>query len=136
MDELACFAPGMLTLGMEGALAEKAVEYLEIAKEVYDSCLDNICYRLCTLAPLRDHSVAKHILSLGNVLGFFVWFVCCHVSIFWYLVWHSYHMWGSLVHCTMLECLSVVFESILGSCWWGSCFSLLYLVIYIVPLWC
>jgi hypothetical protein len=50
----------------------KQVLYIEIAKEVYDSCLDNICYRLCTLIPLRDHSVAKHILSVGNVLGFFV----------------------------------------------------------------
>jgi hypothetical protein len=48
------------------------VLYREIAKEVYDSCLDNICYRLCTLAPLRDHYVAKHVLSVGNVLGFFV----------------------------------------------------------------
>jgi hypothetical protein len=48
------------------------VLYIEIAKEVYDSCLDNICYRLCTLAPLKDHSIAKHVLSVGNVLGFFV----------------------------------------------------------------
>ncbi|CAM6075530.1 unnamed protein product [Sphagnum tenellum] len=38
MDELACFAPGMLTLGMEGALPEKAVEYLEIAKELAWTC--------------------------------------------------------------------------------------------------
>jgi hypothetical protein len=113
----------------------KQVLYIEIAKEVYDSCLDNICYRLCTLAPLRDHSVAKHVLSVGNVLGFFVWFVCCHVSIFWYLMALLSHG-SSLVYCTMLECMFVVFESILGSCWWGSCFSLLYVVIYIVPLWC
>jgi len=48
------------------------VLYIEIAKEVYDSCLDNIWYRLCTLAPLKDHFVAKHVLSVGNVIGFFV----------------------------------------------------------------
>ncbi len=34
MDELACFAPGMLTLGTEGASPEKASKYLELAKEV------------------------------------------------------------------------------------------------------
>lgn len=34
MDELACFAPGMLTLGTEGASPEKAKEYLDLAEEV------------------------------------------------------------------------------------------------------
>jgi mannosyl-oligosaccharide alpha-1,2-mannosidase len=34
MDELACFAPGMLALGTEGAPPEKAEKYLTLAKEV------------------------------------------------------------------------------------------------------
>jgi hypothetical protein len=34
MDELACFAPGMLALGTEGATPEKAEKYLTLAKEV------------------------------------------------------------------------------------------------------
>lgn len=34
MDELACFAPGMLVLGMDGASPEKAKEYLNLAEEV------------------------------------------------------------------------------------------------------
>jgi mannosyl-oligosaccharide alpha-1,2-mannosidase len=38
MDELACFAPGMLTLGTEGASPEKASKYLELAKELAWTC--------------------------------------------------------------------------------------------------
>lgn len=34
MDELACFAPGMLALGVEGASEENAKKYLDLAKEV------------------------------------------------------------------------------------------------------
>jgi mannosyl-oligosaccharide alpha-1,2-mannosidase len=34
MDELACFAPGMLALGTDGAPPEKAEKYLTLAKEV------------------------------------------------------------------------------------------------------
>jgi hypothetical protein len=81
---LCIHSPFFLYLGLyitTTYLLEQVI-YIEIAKEVYDSCLDNICYRLCTLTLLRDHFVAKHVLSVGNVLGFFVWFVCCHVSIF------------------------------------------------------
>ncbi|KAL2651086.1 hypothetical protein R1flu_019214 [Riccia fluitans] len=38
MDELACFAPGMLVLGMEGASEEKAQKYLDVAKELARTC--------------------------------------------------------------------------------------------------
>ncbi|KAG0583642.1 hypothetical protein M758_3G151900 [Ceratodon purpureus] len=41
MDELACFTPGMLVLGMEGASPGKAKEYLDLAKE-----LGNTCYNM------------------------------------------------------------------------------------------
>jgi mannosyl-oligosaccharide alpha-1,2-mannosidase len=34
MDELACFAPGMLTLGTVGASPEKSRQYLTLAEEV------------------------------------------------------------------------------------------------------
>jgi mannosyl-oligosaccharide alpha-1,2-mannosidase len=34
MDELACFTPGMLVLGTEGASPQKAEEYLNLAQEV------------------------------------------------------------------------------------------------------
>ncbi|KAH8957890.1 hypothetical protein BDL97_07G115200 [Sphagnum fallax] len=38
MDELACFAPGMLALGTEGAPPEKAEKYLTLAKELTRTC--------------------------------------------------------------------------------------------------
>ncbi|KAL3700603.1 hypothetical protein R1sor_018625 [Riccia sorocarpa] len=38
MDELACFAPGMLVLGMDGASEEKAQKYLDVAKELARTC--------------------------------------------------------------------------------------------------
>lgn len=34
MDELACFVPGMLVLGTDGATPQKADEYLNLAQEV------------------------------------------------------------------------------------------------------
>lgn len=37
MDELACFTPGMLVLGMEGSSPEKAKEYLNLAEEVINN---------------------------------------------------------------------------------------------------
>lgn len=38
MDELACFAPGMLALGSDGATAEKAAVYMNAAKELAKTC--------------------------------------------------------------------------------------------------
>jgi mannosyl-oligosaccharide alpha-1,2-mannosidase len=38
MDELACFAPGMLVLGTDGASPEKAKEYLNLAEELAKTC--------------------------------------------------------------------------------------------------
>lgn len=38
MDELACFTPGMLVLGMEGSSPEKAKEYLNLAEELAKTC--------------------------------------------------------------------------------------------------
>eukprot|EP00249_Psilotum_nudum_P017869 c26530_g1_i1 orf=613-2406(-) len=38
MDELACFAPGMLALGSEGSAPDKALKYLNLAKELARTC--------------------------------------------------------------------------------------------------
>lgn len=38
MDELACFAPGMLALGADGASPAKAAQYLEIAEGLAKTC--------------------------------------------------------------------------------------------------
>jgi len=48
MDELACFAPGMLTLGTEGASPEKAKEYLDLAEE-----LARTCYNMYMSTPTK-----------------------------------------------------------------------------------
>lgn len=38
MDELACFVPGMLVLGTDGATPQKADEYLNLAQELAKTC--------------------------------------------------------------------------------------------------
>lgn len=38
MDELACFTPGMLVLGTDGASPQKAKEYLDLAEELANTC--------------------------------------------------------------------------------------------------
>eukprot|EP00246_Nothoceros_aenigmaticus_P018190 TRINITY_DN9422_c0_g1_i2.p1 TRINITY_DN9422_c0_g1~~TRINITY_DN9422_c0_g1_i2.p1 ORF type:complete len:608 (-),score=117.14 TRINITY_DN9422_c0_g1_i2:128-1951(-) len=48
MDELACFAPGMLALGADGAAPEKASRYLDLAKE-----LALTCYKFYMTTPTR-----------------------------------------------------------------------------------
>ncbi len=95
-------SPPLITCLLEQVL------YIKIAKEVYDSCLDNIQYRLCTLAPLRDHFVAKHIFSVGNVLGF-LFDLSIVMFQFSSILWHSYHM--EVLLCTV-PCWSACLQSL------------------------
>lgn len=48
MDELACCAPGMLVLGIEGAPPEKAKEYFNLAEE-----LPRTCYNMYMSTPTK-----------------------------------------------------------------------------------
>lgn len=69
MDELACFAPGMLTLGTVGASPEKSRQYLTLAEEVWGA-LDNWCRKHIELfsgmTTLYEH--AEHITNTHNII--------------------------------------------------------------------
>lgn len=55
MDELACFAPGMIALGSSGYAPDEAKKFLTLAEEV-NSPNPHLCFFL-TDRPLRSRAI-------------------------------------------------------------------------------
>ncbi|CAM6085552.1 unnamed protein product [Calypogeia fissa] len=66
MDELACFAPGMLTLGADGANPTKAKEYLEIAEGLARTCYNFYMSTRTHLAGENYHFAEGRDMSVGT----------------------------------------------------------------------
>jgi len=50
MDELACFAPGMLALRAYASVSDKSVKYMELAQELVWTCYNFYCSTSTKLA--------------------------------------------------------------------------------------
>ncbi|BBM97475.1 mannosyl-oligosaccharide alpha-1,2-mannosidase [Marchantia polymorpha subsp. ruderalis] len=66
MDELACFAPGMLALGVEGASEENAKKYLDLAKELARTCYNFYMSTRTKLAGENYHFRDGEDMSVGT----------------------------------------------------------------------
>ena len=54
MDELACFAPGMIALGSLGYGPEESQKFLSLAEEVFLNSLHTISDILCLIGKCFD----------------------------------------------------------------------------------